>query len=362
MPSLFTLIRKSGVDVAQCQRYELDTEDFLAFGQTETPHSESVFEVPRPDQSIQSLPPQTTERLPTVLRYFIDGSRRIQKVAEIVVGGRFYPMLAGQIGVAVTERSETDGRIRPVREYCKIQNVISLPDKLGDELAEIEDRINREFPLAFRVVNYDTSKSDRNPNDLAVIRIMTAMLDLEIDRVTAMAASGLLRPDRLLVRDGPLQFMRRLPNPSAYQHAIGISKTFSTNAPIKKGANPLDVGSLVKDLDRYDRTKCYKLEMKDKTIAFWYVRIHPKKMVPNPLDGVIKIEKIAQEQEIEGDGVDRDLVNVISRHVFEERSVTAYGIDRRWANHIYPIYLTERFVKASMDSNVKFSGYFKEMA
>ena len=360
MPSLFALIRKSGVDVSRCQRYDLDIEDFFAFPQPDTSHSESVFELPRPDQAIQSLPPQSSDRLPTILRYFIDGSRRVQKVAEIVVGGRFFPMLAGQIGVAVTERSEADRRIRPVREFCKIRNVLALPDKLGDELADIQDRISQDFPVPFHVLPYDTSKLDRNPNDLAVIAIMTEMLDQEIDQVTAMAASGLLLPDRLLVRDGPLQFRRKLPNPSAYQHAIGISKTFSTNAPIKKGARPLDVGSLVKDLDLYDRTKCYKLEMQDKTIAFWYLRLHPRKLMPNPLDGVIKIEKICQEREVDEDGVERDLIDVISRHVFEERNVTAYGTDRRWANHIYPVYLTERFVKASMDSDVKFSGYFKE--
>ena len=360
MQSIFTLIRRSGIEVTKCQRYDLDLEDFAVVPQSDTPHSESVFEQPRPDQPIQSLRPYKLDR--SILSYFIDGSRRVQKVAEIVVGGRFFPMLAGQIGVAVTERTETDGRIKPLRDFCRIRNVIALPDKLGDELDDIRIRIRQEYSVPFEVLAYDTSKIDRNANDLAVTAIMKAMLDEEIELVNRMATSGLLHPDRLLVRDGPLQFKKQFQTTAAYQHAIGISKSFSTNAAIKKGARPLDVGSLVKDLDLYDRTKCYKMEIYGKTIAFWYLRIHPKRLMPNPLDGVIKIEKICQDHEVNADGVDRDLIDVISRHIFEERNVTAYGTDRRWANHIYPVYLTERYIKASMDSELKFSGYFKETA
>ena len=358
MPSIFAIIKKSGIDVSKCQRFTLEADDFVPFGQQDTSSSESVFEIPIPDTSIRSLPPTSPDRPPTILRYFIDGSRRVQKVAEIVVGGRFFPMLAGQIGVAGTERREPGNKLVPIRPYCTIKNLISLPDKLGEELDDIRRRISAEFPVPFEVVSYGNDP-ERNPNDLAVQAIMKHMLETEISTVTAIASSGLLGPDALLVRDGPLQFRRPI-NKSAFQHVVGVSKSFSTNTPIKRGGKPQDVGSLVKDLDLFDRTKCYKLEMSDKTVAFWYMRIHPKSSVPNPLDGVIKVEKIAQDDEETDGGVDRDLVDVISRHLFEERNVTPYGTDRRWANHIYPIYATERFLKASLDSELKFSGYFRE--
>jgi len=190
---------------------------------------------------------------------------------------------------------------------------------------------------------------------------MREMLDLEVETVEKLAMSGRLCPSALLVRDGPLQIRKSKATPRVFEHAIGVSKTFSTNAPVKKGSRPQDVGSLVTNLDLFDRTKCYKLDMSDKSVAFWYVRLHRKEHVPNPaLDGVVKVEKIVQPYEIDQDGLDRDLLDTISLYLFEERNVTPYGADSRWANHIYPIYLTERFLKSNLDSDVKFSGYFKE--
>ncbi|MBS1721414.1 MAG: hypothetical protein JSS66_00235 [Armatimonadetes bacterium] len=363
MPSIFKIISKSGVDVSPRHRSDIDVDDYSAYDHTTESHSDNVFERPRPDDPIQNLRPATNEPTQSILKYFIDGSRRVQKVADIVFGGRFFPMVAGQVGVAVTGRTEDSPYVKPLRDYCKVQNVISLPDKLGQEIEEIQRKLDDEFPIRFKVLTYDTSNQERNPNDLAVIAIMSQMLDMEIEAVTALASSGLLGPNSWLVRDGPLQFRKKLPKISAFQHVIGISKSFSTNAPVKKGGNPMDVGSLVTKLDIFDRTKCYCLEMSDKSVAFWYLRLHPKNRVPNPaLDGVIKIEKIAQPWEVDEDGVEADLINTISRHVFNERNVTAYGSDTRWANHIYPVYLTEKFLKASLDSQLKFNGYFRETA
>lgn len=361
MPSIFAIIKKSGVGVSPCQRHVLDVEDFFPNAGGDQNQGESTFEYPRPDRPIITLKPLGPDSGPSIFRYFIDGSRRIQKVAEIVVGGRFYPMLAGQVGVAVTFRDPDSNKLSPLRDYCDFPRVIALPDRLGDEIATIQKKLDSMLSLPFRVLAYDTSHIDRNPNDLAASRIMREMLDLEVDMVERLALSGRLSPSNLLVRDGPLQIRRTKATPIVFEHAIGVSKTFSTNAPVKTGSRPLDVGSLVTDLNLFDRTKCYKLDMVDKSIAFWYVRLHRKEQVPNPaLDGVVKIEKIVQSYEHDQDGLDRDVLDTISRHLFEERNVTPYGSDSRWANHIYPIYLTERFLKSSLDSNIKFSGYFRE--
>ena len=40
-------------------------------------------------------------------------------------------------------------------------------------------------------------------------------------------------------------------------------------------------------------------------------------------------------------------------HLMNERNPVCYGTDGRWANHIYPIYLTERYIKSQyLSSNL----------
>ena len=66
----------------------------------------------------------------------------------------------------------------------------------------------------------------------------------------------------------------------------------------------------------------------------------------NYLDGIIKVEKILVTQEEIEDGIDSTLVNQLSAYLINERNPVCYGSDLRWANHLYPIYLTEAYVKS----------------
>ena len=45
-------------------------------------------------------------------------------------------------------------------------------------------------------------------------------------------------------------------------------------------------------------------------------------------------------------GLPSDEVDTISANIVWERLPTCYGSDVRWANHLYPIYLTERCLKS----------------
>ena len=38
-------------------------------------------------------------------------------------------------------------------------------------------------------------------------------------------------------------------------------------------------------------------------------------------------------------------VNTLSANLINERNPVCYGLDSRWANHIYPVYLTEQYIK-----------------
>ena len=70
-------------------------------------------------------------------------------------------------------------------------------------------------------------------------------------------------------------------------------------------------------------------------------------MVRNPLDGIVKVEKIAITEDEKELGFDTDRIDTISHAILCERNVTCHGKDSRWCNHLYPIYLTEKMLKES---------------
>ena len=64
------------------------------------------------------------------------------------------------------------------------------------------------------------------------------------------------------------------------------------------------------------------------------------------------------EEEIAKGGIDTDTVDLISANILNERNPTCYGTDRRWANHLYPVFLTESFVKSKYISTEMFLHLF----
>lgn len=48
----------------------------------------------------------------------------------------------------------------------------------------------------------------------------------------------------------------------------------------------------------------------------------------------------------EGGAIASDLIDTISANLIKEAYPVCYGNDTRWANHIYPVYLTETFCKS----------------
>lgn len=69
------------------------------------------------------------------------------------------------------------------------------------------------------------------------------------------------------------------------------------------------------------------------------------------------MEKILMDNEIQN-GIDSDDVDLISANIINERNPTCYGTDRRWANHLYPVFLTESYVKSKYISAEMFLHLF----
>ena len=60
----------------------------------------------------------------------------------------------------------------------------------------------------------------------------------------------------------------------------------------------------------------------------------------------------------EDNGIESDDIDMISANLIIERNPTCYGTDKRWANHLYPVFLTESFVKSKYLSDEFFLNLF----
>lgn len=132
---------------------------------------------------------------------------------------------------------------------------------------------------------------------------------------------------------------------------------------VKDADNKINPG-LIADLPKFCRTPVIIFERQDNfhggnKFAVWYLRLHDKKYSDSPFDGVIKVEKIlVTDAELRTNKIDSDEVNLLSAYLLNERNPVCYGTDARWANHIYPIFLTESFIKSRFISTETFLNLF----
>ena len=76
-------------------------------------------------KSVKDLADRISKTGKPLFKFFLDGSRRTYKVDDIAYGKRLYPIIAGQIGVAVCERKD-EHTFKSVN--LKNPLVISLPE------------------------------------------------------------------------------------------------------------------------------------------------------------------------------------------------------------------------------------------
>jgi len=302
----------------------------------------------------------------SLFKYFLDGSRRVYKIADFgTTDGKFLPIVAGQIGAAIGYRE--NGKIKKYKLERK--NVLAVPNRMGDEFEKMTEEICQlKFPKDRRdglsiakILKYDSQpKEDRSFEKLATAKIQLEMMNMEVSLVREMVCSTNLKSEHMLIIDGSLQFSSL--EEGDFKNVIGVAKSPNpTGILISKNKQ---IGNHLVQLKFGERTPVFAYESEDnkrkrKTqIGAWYLRIHPKENMKRPLDGVIKIEKIATTRSEKEDGFATEMINEISKAILVERNVTCYGNDDRWANHLYPIYLTELLLKNSFVSNIFFLNIF----
>ena len=68
-------------------------------------------------------------------------------------------------------------------------------------------------------------------------------------------------------------------------------------------------------------------------------------------DGVVKIEVFPDDPSHDSPTMDAARCNRISEHVLALRAPATPNIDARWASHLYPVHLTERYIKTQFRSD-----------
>lgn len=330
-----------------------------------------------------------TSTAPPLFRYFLDGSRRTYKVDDIEINRRIFPIMAGQIEVACCER-QTPSKFKCTELESKF--VIALPTEANPETKNSDlffnnlidkinniDRVKRTGISFSKVLSY-VSKKVETPEDvenkkfenLAIALIQDEMIDNEKKVVSKLTAKNLLNDDCYLLKDGSLQYkpmktgdfkeLTKIKN--NYRWVIGVSKQF--NPELCKDRNGKSNAAAIASLPLYNRTPAYMFQhdrekqsyLGDQTFSVWYVRIRDAKRTEGPFSGVLKIEKILiTEREIE-DGLDSEIVDLVTANIINERNPVCYGNDKRWANHLYPIYSTEQFLKSKYLSDIHFLNLF----
>lgn len=309
---------------------------------------------------------------PPLFRFFLDGSRKTYKVDDMAYTNRVYPIIAGQVGIGCCER--VNGYMFPLRSHERIMFwrdlVIALPkkaksndwvdDKVAFELLrkkinENPELISRQLEFA-SIIPYSTKVEvgDKIENK-GIAVIQDYMVEREKAMVAELVRLGFLMPNQYLLKDGSLEYqvhkigskreLERFRN--NYQFVVGVSKSFNPEYCIdKNGRNNSD---LIANLELFSRTpvsKYYSDRIGNIYFAVWFVRIRERRVTDNPFDGILKIEKILINDEQEQNGLDSEEVDLITANIINERNPVCYGADRRWANHLYPVYVTESFLKS----------------
>lgn len=316
-----------------------------------------------------------------LIKYFLDGSRHVFKVDDIAYNKQVFPVVAGQIGVGCCKRENK--KMSPELFYREL--VLALPDKANadgwDDSAYFASKLKKlneseelkRFNLSFSaIIPYSTSKANNTHSkleDIAVGKVQDYMVEAEKRMVVELVRKRKLGQDSYLVKDGSLEYQKMSSGKPElrtlqqikhnYNWVIGVSKSFNPELCFDHTGKPNS--NYIANLPVFHRTPVarYVSSYVGEDIAFgiWYIRLRDKRRTQTPFDGVVKVEKIMMDEELET-GIDSDVVDIISANILNERNPTCYGTDKRWANHLYPVFLTESYVKSKYISTEMFLHLF----
>lgn len=321
---------------------------------------------------------------PPLFKFFLDGSRRVYKVDDIQYDKKVFPIVSGQISVACCGREmNTDNTFK---QFYKVVEeaypVVCLPITANEEGIDngvyFNNLCNKINQLPFiknggyeigKVLYYLTKlEGNETLENKGIARIQDEMIDCEKRIVSWLMSKHLLTHKQYLIKDGSIQYksmkhgdykeLTRIRN--NYRHVVGVSKRFNPNL-MKDNKNQSSAGQIA-NLPLYHRTPAFMWkpgeEWGNVNFAIWYVRIRERRYTTTPYSGILKIEKMLMTGDEAENGLETDEVDMITANIINERNPVCYGNDVRWANHLYPVYMTECFCKSRFKSDISFINLF----
>ncbi len=316
-----------------------------------------------------------------IFSFFLDGSRHVYKVDDIGIGKKIFPVLAGQIIVGCCERKSRD-----VFKSYSIRHkiVLSMPDdfdvdddgedfcrlfceELNESLQDIKfvksSGIKIDKLLLYRTDKMEQKDKD-NYKNRGTAKIQAEMTDEEQLMVDELCRENKLDDQHYLIKDGSLEYNPSFSNFNRedntmqrehYRYVVGVSKSFDPELlPDYEGHR---LSRTIANLNPFERTKAYRYTSDANGVqyAVWYLRLRKSEFRETNFSDIVKCEMVIIDEESQ---MDTDLINTISANLIKEAYPVCFGNDRRWANHLYPVYLTETFCKAQYIDKTVFLGLF----
>ena len=321
---------------------------------------------------------------PPLFKYFLDGSRRVYKVDDIQYDKKVFPIVSGQISVACCSRELNENYT--YRNFRHIEEetypVLCLPVTANGEgidndvfFRNLRDKINTLPQLISAGVQIETVLYYRTKlegcetfENKGIARIQDEMVDCEKKIVSSLVSKRLLTQDSYLIKDGSIQYkpmktgnykeLAHIRN--NYRHVIGVSKRFNPN--LMRDLKDQSSAGQIARLPLYHRTPAFLWQPGEEwgnvNFAIWYVRIRNIKRTESPYAGIVKVEKMLMTGHEAEYGLSTDEIDTITANLINERNPVCYGMDARWANHLYPVYMTECYCKNRFKSDYYFLNLF----
>jgi hypothetical protein len=315
-----------------------------------------------------------------LFKFFLDGSRRTYKIDDIEYGKKIFPIVGGQIGVACCMR-ENPSKFKKV--ILENSLALSLPSEANADgnkpelyFNSLTQKINdspslKKYNMQFsKILPYESKhprEGEPNFEHKGIAKIHDEMVFNEKSIVAKLYNKNLLNSENYLIKDGTLQYkpmksgdFRELSKIAKhYQSVVGISKSF--NPELCRDRKNRSNATEIAKLKLYERSPAFTYHepmLGDVKFVIWYLRIRDKQYSASPFDGIVKIEKLLVSETEKNDGLNSDEVDLISANIINERNPVCYGTDNRWANHLYPVYLTEKYLKSLYISDLYFLNLF----
>lgn len=385
MGKILDFIEKKGDGAYHCyktKKISLDSSDAEILNYDDKPASTTKSsKIAESDMSLVHkilINRRLIEHSRPIFSFFLDGSRHVYKIDDMAIGKKIFPVLAGQIIVGCCERKDRD-TFKPYAINHRI--VLSLPDDFdiddeGEHFCRLycEEINNHIKGMRFvestqlsidKILLYKTDKrnshqgnSDKdNYKNRGTAKIQAEMTDEEQCLVANLCENNKLDDAHYLIKDGSLEYNPSFSNFSQsqrtmaienYRYVVGVSKSFDPELlPDFEGHR---LSRTIASLKPFERTKAYRYTSAANGVqyAVWYLRLRNSDFRETNFSDIVKCEMVIINED---DQMSTDLINTISANLIKEAYPVCFGNDTRWANHLYPVYLTETFCKSKYFNN-----------